>query len=221
MPPSSLGSSPCPAMWTMRHGRSNKASITVRASGPGLRRSSLISALTRSARARSAPIRHVRTACASIPRAEQPRVARRAFGLADDQHARARIGVAHVVAELLGAQLAQQLGADRPRPPVGDRARRGRCRAAPTGCPRSRARARSASRRCRRETASISTGIEQLEQRPADLPSLVCGVRRVGDQVAQQLALRALRAHLAAGALGVERVLDLGLAVLAALGLRR
>ena len=52
-------------------------------------------------------------------RAVQPRVLLGAFRLADHERARVGVGVGHVFAESLDAQLAEQLDADGPRPLVG------------------------------------------------------------------------------------------------------
>ena len=88
-----------------------------------------------------------------------------ARGLTDDEHARVGSGVASSAAEDRRAQLAQQLGADRPGPRVASR-RECPCRAAPTGSRRSRRRARAACRSCRRRRAP-SPRDQQLEERRA------------------------------------------------------
>ena len=211
--PSSSGGSPWPAMCTMRQSRSSNALTTVRASAPNCSGSSgLISAFTRCAS--SAPARtQARGHRARLrARAGQTRVALRvALRLADHEHAGVGAGVHHLRAKLRRAQLAQQLGANRPR-------RRGRPLPASVsssshGMPAVPLSSSITISVVPPRNGSISTGTSSWNSVRPMRRSLFWSFEALRHQLAQQRPLCGLRAHLGARALGVQRVGDRRLVV--------
>ncbi len=211
--PISSGGSPWPAMCTMRQSRSSSALTTVRASAPKSSSSSgLISAFTRSAPSASGAFRRCATAFAS---ARAP--GRRGYGgvalrLADHEHARVRVRRRRPARET--ASCAACAAASRGSPTAACRRRRVPARRAVShGMPAVPLSSSISISVVPPRNGSISTGTSNWNSVRPICASSAAVVRCARDQLAQQAALRGLRAHLGARTFGVERVVDRGVAV--------